>query len=355
MILLTDYGYSSNEESPAGCIPARICAVHRGVYRLICEHGEISAKLKAGVYYQGAFQEGYGSELYPTVGDFVWISYQPGGDSLITGTLPRRSLFSRRAAHIDRGEQSVAANFDYVFILMSLNQNFNLKRLERYLAASWQSGGTPVVVLTKADLAETDEAALQTREAGRVAPGVDVFAVSAHTGEGLDRLEPYLVPGKTIVFLGSSGVGKSSLINALAGEEVMRVSEIRQEDARGRHTTTHRQLLRLASGVLVIDSPGMRELGMWDAGEGVETAFADVEELFARCRFTDCTHGKEPGCAVREALADGRLDPGRWENYLNLRREAQFTERKEFLRQNRLKKAHGGKKKARDKSAPEEA
>ena len=350
MINLTEYGCFPTEEPPQNnCIPARVSAVYRGEYRLLCQYGEVNGRLKPGVYYQpdSAFHEGYGSELYPTVGDYVWLLYQEAGDSLIVRTMPRRSFFSRRAAHLDRGEQLVAANFDYVFLLMSLNQNFNLKRLERYLTAAWQSGGLPVVVLTKADLAE--DAPARIREAERVAVGAEVAAVSALTGFGMERLAGYLEPKKTIVFLGSSGVGKSSLVNALAGETLMKVSEIREEDARGRHTTTHRQLLRLPNGVIVIDTPGMRELGMWDVSDGLGTAFSDIEELSARCRFSDCTHKSEPGCAVREAMAEGSLDAARWENYQTLQREARFTAKKEQFRQIRQGKTLSAKKKSKER------
>ena len=329
MINLTEYGCFPTEEPPQNnCIPARVSAVYRGEYRLLCQYGEVNGRLKPGVYYQpdSAFHEGYGSELYPTVGDYVWLLYQEAGDSLIVRTMPRRSFFSRRAAHLDRGEQLVAANFDYVFLLMSLNQNFNLKRLERYLTAAWQSGGLPVVVLTKADLAE--DAPARIREAERVAVGAEVAAVSALTGFGMERLAGYLEPKKTIVFLGSSGVGKSSLVNALAGETLMKVSEIREEDARGRHTTTHRQLLRLDSGVLVIDTPGMRELGMWDVRDGLGPSFADVENILGNCKFRDCRHQSEPGCAVTDAIRRGELSQERWESYLRLRAEARYADDK---------------------------
>lgn len=201
----------------------------------------------------------------------------------------------------------MAANFDTVFILQSLNHDFNERRLERYVTLAWQSGAVPAVVLTKADL--TQDSAEARRRAERLAAGVGVFAVSAKTGEGLAALDGYLRPGKTVVFLGSSGVGKSSLLNALAGEELMETGGIREDDSRGRHTTTHRQLFRLDSGAMVIDTPGMRELGMWDVSEGLSEAFTDVQALLGRCRFSDCRHQQEPGCAVREALETGVLSP----------------------------------------------
>lgn len=256
------------------------------------------------------------------------IDYVENGDSRILMTLPRRTFFSRREPGSVLREQAVAANFDYVFILQSLNLDFNPKRLERYLTLAWQSGAVPVILLTKADLLEDHWNYLCAAE--RVATGVSIHAVSAHTGYGLDRLQAYLQPGKTVVFLGSSGVGKSSLVNALAGEPVMAVNTIREDDSKGRHTTTHRQMICLQNGVLVIDTPGMRELGMWDVTEGISEAFGDVEKYLGRCRFSDCRHQGEPGCAVKAAIAAGELDPARWESYRKLKEEA--VDREELLR-----------------------
>ena len=212
--------------------------------------------------------------------------------------------------------------------MQSLNMDFNPKRLERYLTLAWQSGATPVILLTKADLVEDYWDYLTQVE--RVATGVNTHVVSAHTGYGLNRLNAYLQPGKTVVFLGSSGVGKSSLVNALAGEEIMSVSEIREDDSKGRHTTTHRQLIRLRSGVMIIDTPGMRELGMWDVSEGLSDAFTDVEAFLGKCRFSDCKHETEPGCAIKAAIASGKLELARWESYRKLKEEA--VDRDEMMR-----------------------
>ena len=321
MIDLSSYGYCEiEEENGHNTIPARVTAVHRDRYELICEEGPVFAQLKTAVYY------GRESEPFPTAGDFVRIQYNESGDSLIVKTLPRRSLFSRLDPTPGQGEQAVAANFDYVFILSSLNHDFKVGRLERYLTLAWQSGGTPVVVLTKRDKAENlEETVCKAREA---APGVDVFAISSVTGEGLDALAPYLKPRKTLVFLGSSGVGKSSLVNALAGKTVMDTGAIREKNSRGRHTTTHRQLLMLKSGVMVIDTPGMREIGMWDAEDGLSGAFSDVEDFLGRCKFSDCTHKNEPGCAIRAAISDGSLSEKRWQSYLSLQAENRYVEDK---------------------------
>lgn len=316
-----DYGKIPNYEDLPG-IPARVTAVHKERYGIVCEHGETFARLKTREYYVDG-------EVFPTTGDYVMINYVDNGDSQILATLPRRTYFSRRDPDPSRGEQAVAANFDYVFILQSLNLDFNPKRLERYLTLTWQSGAVPVVMLTKADLVldYTDYLA----QIERVAAGVDVRVVSARTGYGMDTLNGYLAPGNTIVLLGSSGVGKSSLVNALAGEEVMAAGEIREDDSKGRHTTTHRQLLRFSSGVMIIDTPGMRELGMWGVTDGLEEAFSDVEQYLGKCRFRDCRHESEPGCAIRQAIEAGELDAARWESYRNLQSEAKYADDKQAL------------------------
>ena len=215
--------------------------------------------------------------------------------------------------------QVLAANVDVVFVVTSMNAEFSPRRLERYLAVAWESGATPVVLLSKSDLA--DDVAGFRLAAEASAPGVEVIAVSAVTGEGLDEVRAHLGPGRTVVFTGSSGVGKSTIVNALAGAPLLETAAIREEDARGRHTTTRRQLIRLASGLL-IDTPGLRELGVLD-GEGVSTAFDDVEGVASACRFSDCQHRSEPGCAVRSALQDGSLSADRFDAYTKLQREGQ--------------------------------
>ena len=315
-----DWGHVPNTENPQG-ITARVTAVHKERYEIVCAYGTTHARLKTREYYAG-------TELFPTAGDFVTVNYIENGDSQIIATLPRSTFFSRREPGPIPRDQAVAANFDYVFIMQSLNMDFNPKRLERYLTLAWQSGATPVILLTKADLVEDYWNYLTQVE--RVAAGVNVHVVSAHTGQGLNRLNAYLQPGNTVVFLGSSGVGKSSLVNALAGEEIMAVNAIREDDSKGRHTTTHRQLIRLNSGVMIIDTPGMRELGMWETTEGLADAFRDVEQFLGGCRFSDCRHESEPGCAIKAAIAAGELDMERWESYRKLKEES--VSREEMLR-----------------------
>ena len=320
---INDYGIMPNTQNLPG-IPARITAVHKERYEIVCEHGMAHARLKTKEYYVD-------TQDFPTTGDFVMINYIPNGDSQIIATLPRRTFFSRREPGPVPRDQAVAANFDFVFIIQSLNMDFNPKRLERYLTLAWQSGATPVILLTKADLVEDYWEYLT--QVDRVATGVSTHVVSAHTGYGLQRLNAYLQPGKTVVFLGSSGVGKSSLVNALAGEDIMAVNSIREDDSKGRHTTTHRQLIRLKSGVMIIDTPGMRELGLWDVSEGLGDAFADVEAFLGKCRFSDCRHETEPGCAIKAAIAIGELDASRWESYRKLKEEA--VGKAEMLRRKR--------------------
>ncbi len=323
---LLDYGFIPTEIlKDTDGIFARITAVHKERYGLVCEFGESFGRLKSSNYYGG------GGEEFPAVGDFVVISYNSSGDSLILKTLSRKSKFSRNnfsghaAAYVKTVlEQVVAANFDYVFVMSSLNKDFNIKRIERYLTSAWQSGAMPVIVLTKADLVE--DYSEQVHAVEKIAAGVGVYVVSAKTGVGLDSLSDYLSPRKTIVFLGSSGVGKSSLVNALAGEEVMAASEIREDDSKGRHTTTHRQLIMLKNGVMIIDTPGMRELGMWDASNGLSEAFNDVEQFFGSCKFSDCKHQRDPGCAVRAAIESGELSAERWNSYLSLKSEIKFVD-----------------------------
>ena len=312
---IESYGFDKSyltHEDPS-LTPARITAVHRERFEIVSDFGEGFARIKPSAYHSG-------EEAFPTVGDFVLIEHNPIGDSMITKTLKRKTFFSRRDPDPQRGEQAVSANFDYVFIMQSLNADFNERRLERYLALSRKSGAQAVVILTKADLIE--DASDYYMRVARLAPDANCHAVSAKTGEGLSRLFAYLSPGKTTVFLGSSGVGKSSLVNALFGREIMNVNEIREDDDKGRHTTTYRKLLMLDNGAMIIDTPGMRELGMWVLENELESVFSDIDELIRMCRFSNCSHTSEPGCAILSALEDGSLSPDRWHNYQALEKES---------------------------------
>lgn len=308
-----------------------ITAVHRERYEVRVNGEDLYARLKAGIYFTDHCEE-----EFPTVGDNVELEYNPLGDCLIIKTLERKTAFSRKDPDVGMGEQIVAANFDYVFILMSLNFDFNLKRLERYLTVSWQSGGQPVIVLTKADIAEDTQEKLEL--VNQIALGVDVCVVSAVTGEGMEQLEKYLVPEKTAVFLGSSGVGKSTFTNYLLGKELMETGEIREDDSKGHHTTTHRQLFVMDNGARIIDTPGMRELGMWIVDDGIDFSFTDINDLIIQCRFSNCTHNGEPGCAVAQALKEGTLTEKRWKNYWKIQRESKFQAAKESRKQAVVKK-----------------
>jgi ribosome biogenesis GTPase len=295
--------------------PGRVAVEHRGAYVLLTEDGEQWASPTGRLRLEAREGE---AEL-PAVGDWVAFRLPERSDrATVHAVLPRRSKFSRKTAWHETKEQVLAANVDVVFLTQALPDDLNLRRLERYLATGWESGAAPVVLLTKADLAA--DVASAVAEAEAVAFGVPVHAVSARTGEGLDAVRSYLDGNRTAVLLGSSGVGKSTIVNALLGREELATQETRA-DGRGRHTTTRRELHLLPGGGIVLDTPGIRELQLWDVEQGLEDAFEDVEELAADCRFSDCAHEQEPGCAVREALATGALPSERWESYRKLQRE----------------------------------
>ncbi len=306
-------------------VPARIAAQHRELYRVYGEQGELVASVSGSLRSQAS-----GPQDFPVVGDWVAVRPRPRErGATIHAVLRRRTQFSRKVAGRVTSEQVAAANVDTVFLVMGLDGNFNLRRLERYLIAAWDSGAEPVVVLNKRDLCDAGDLAGKLVAVEAVAPGVPVYAVSAAAGNDLDALLPYLEVGRTAALLGSSGVGKSTLINRLLGREALRTAPVRESDSRGRHTTAHRKLVLLPSGGMIMDTPGMRELQFWSAGEGVNSAFADLSELATGCRFHDCTHRAEPGCAVLQAVGQGRLDAGRLESFHKTRAELAALERRQ--------------------------
>lgn len=341
---LLDFGW--DEEFSAGfgpyaeqgLRPARVIRQLRDLSLLLSEDGERSGEVSGKFRYEAA-----DPSEYPVVGD--WVAMEPSGDdqALIHAVLPRRSAFVRKVAGEASEVQVAAANIDTVFLVSGLDGDLNLRRIERYATAAWDSGASPVILLNKADL-RTDLPSV-TSEVELVAPGVPVVAVSAIAGGNLDALRPYLVPRKTVALLGSSGVGKSTLINRLLGEERFRTAPVSDaEGGRGRHTTTTRELVRLPGGTLLIDTPGMRELQLWTDDDGLGKPFRDIEDLAPRCRFVDCSHEQEPGCAVRAAVKDGTLDVRRLESYLKLRREVRFLALKKDVRTRRQQEKAAGRR-----------
>jgi ribosome biogenesis GTPase len=301
-------------------VPARVVAAHARLLRVRLASGESLAEPSGRLRHSAR-----NPESRPAVGDWVALR-KPAGHhrGVVQAVLPRRSAFVRRAAGDVTVQQVLAANVDTVFVVMGLDRDFNPRRLERALVLAWESGVSPVVLLNKADLCE--DAASRSKQAEDVAPGVPVRVVAAKEGRGLDGLRPWLGRGQTVALIGSSGVGKSTLVNRLLGEERLRTREVRKSDQRGRHTTTHRELVPLPAGGMLLDTPGLREIQLWGGGEGLGAAFDDVEALAAGCRFRDCAHLSEPGCAVRAAVETGRLPETRLASYHKLRAELRSLE-----------------------------
>ena len=312
------------EHRAAGLAPARVAVQHRGAYDILTEEGEVRASAANRLVRE---------DDLPAVGDWVGLDRESG---LVEALLPRRTAISRKEVWHATREQILAANVDVAFLVQALPLDFNVRRLERYLAMAWESGAQPVVLLTKSDLVDDIAPYLDDAESATFG-SCPVHVVSARRGAGVEELRAFLDGNRTAVFLGSSGVGKSTLVNSLVCEELLATQEVREDDQAGRHTTTRRELILLPTGGVVLDTPGIRELQLWDAD--LEQTFGDVEEVARRCRFSDCAHDAEPGCAIRDALADGSLAAERWQSYAKLQRELEALEarRNHLLRAERVR------------------
>jgi ribosome biogenesis GTPase len=302
---------------------ARVILEHKHIYRITDGEMEWLAEPSGKFRYNALTRKDY-----PAVGDWVLVKKLPDeGKAVIHEILPRISCFSRKIAGKQVEEQIVATNVDYVFLVNALNNDFNIRRLERYITLAWESGAMPVIVLTKKDLCTDLDAKIASVE--EVALGVPILAVNSLDNDGIRAVSEYATEGKTVALLGSSGAGKSTLLNAMLGAELQKTQEVRHGDDRGKHTTTHRELFFLPSGGMIIDTPGMRELQLWEGSEGITTTFSDIEQLALECRFSDCQHEKEPGCAINSAIESGKLAPDRFHSYQKLQREIAYSARKQ--------------------------
>jgi ribosome biogenesis GTPase / thiamine phosphate phosphatase len=325
---LTSFGWSEFFEvnfqsyEGKGYTCGRVAVEHKNLFRLYTQYGEVLAEISGKLRHEAVNRQDL-----PVVGDWVLIRSRPeSGRVTIHAVLPRRTSFARKIAGSRTEQQIVGANIDTVFLLTSLNQDFSLRRIERYLLLAWESSANPIIILSKSDLC--DRVADAIDEVQTVARGVPIYAISVVTGSGLQDIAQYFKRGQTVALLGSSGVGKSSLINHFAGVDRLRVQTVRESDDRGRHTTTHRELVLIPDGGIVLDTPGMRELQLWDNNESLQLVFDDIEALAGRCFFGDCRHQDEPRCAVREALLAGTIDTGRYESYEKLQKELKYQVRR---------------------------
>ncbi|GIN65932.1 ribosome small subunit-dependent GTPase A [Bacillus sonorensis] len=309
-----------------GLVLGRVALVHKRMYRVFTGHGEWLAEMSGRLRF-----EAESSGDYPAVGDWVYMRPREGEQKgTIVDIVPRFSQFSRKAAGDPTVEQITAANVNTVFLVSALNQDFNMRRMERYLLLAWESGANPVIVLSKADIEGRIEE--RVRQAESVALGVPIHVISTHEGMGMNELRRYIREGETVALLGSSGVGKSTIINFFLKEDRQAVQAVREGDDKGRHTTTHRELFMLPDGGNVIDTPGMRALELWESEEGFRESFADIEQLAKSCKFSDCRHDQEPGCAVQTAILEGSLDRHRLQSYVKLKKELEYLARKKDKR-----------------------
>lgn len=315
-------GFFENQDISTEFAVGRIVLEHKHMYRIVNEDGEWLGELSGKFIYNTVRKVDF-----PAVGDWVLMKTIPAEKkAIIQSVLERKSQFVRHAAGSKVEEQVVATNVDYIFIVNALNHDFNVRRIERYLLLAYESGANPVIVLTKKDLCDNVEEKVE--EVNGIAFGVPILVVSNTTGEGIGDMQEFVTSGVTVALLGSSGVGKSTLLNSLMDTEVQKTSEIREDDSKGRHTTTHRELFVLPNGGLVIDTPGMREIQLWDGSSAIDTTFSDIDELSATCRFSDCSHQSEPGCSVQQAIVEGILSLERFQSYVKLQREIDYQARK---------------------------
>ncbi|NUU62866.1 ribosome small subunit-dependent GTPase A [Paenibacillus agri] len=328
----------NTQEDGRSYVPGRIVGDFGSKYRVLAETGETWGEL-AGKFRHSLHEKGE----FPAVGDWVALVMQDeGAHAVIHGVLPRHSVISRNVAGSTQDEQIVASNVNTLFLVSALNNDFNVRRMERYLIMAWNSGANPVILLTKADLCENAEEQIADME--RAAPGVPVYAVSALLDQGREKLLPYIGSGQTVALTGSSGCGKSTMVNWLSGKNLQLTQGVREDDSRGRHTTTHREMFVLPDGGIIVDTPGMRELKLWEDEGGLDLAFGDISEWAASCRFSNCSHEREEGCAVLEAVQSGQLDEKRLLNYRKTQRELQFQSSKEAKAKRKVASGTGSSK-----------